>query len=291
MSLPDTFRSPGVALVRVGGYVKVALATEAKLLDVTVRKLRVPEAIASLAEGDATERFGVLVGAFVTGSPHDLAETVLREAERLTGTEAVAGDYVRIHEDALETVIRLVEGRLAGGAEFVRYGEPVPYRVSSYEVDLEDRPGRRASRTEPSPVQPVSRVEAAWIKPPAPRRVDLIVSADEARAVREQRERETALAESRARTHAAYAAEAARRPAGSEAPGGCPTKSRIYTAARTVIYSTRERATRAQFSQLLQLGATVDVSLADFTHRVTRRDASSAIDTQKAGVRQVMVAY
>lgn len=298
--LPDTFHRPGVALVRVGPFVKVALATNAKPVTVTVGKLRVPEAIASLAEGQEA----VFVGAFLTEpndrsvcpDPKGLAETVRREAERLTGREVCAGDYVRIDEHALDTLVGLMEGK---GASLVRYGGPVSYRTSSYTPDLPDDI-RRASRTAPSVSPPpayTGGTSGLGIKP-AEKRLDTLVSAAEARAIREQKERETELAENRIRMRAAARGSSGSHSSPSESfapgsgrPGAKLPKSRTYTAARTAIRKQRERATRKQFDYLLSLGATVDVSLEDFTHRVSKRDATSAIDTQKAGVRHVTITY
>ena len=286
LRLPDTFHSPGVALVRVGPFVKVALATQGEKVTVTVGKLRVPETIASLAKGQEA----VFVGAFLTDCPNPkgLAETVRREAERLTGREAFAGDYVRIDEHALDTLVGLMEGK---GAPLVRYGGPVPYRTSSYAPNLPDDV-RRASQTGPSVSPPpvyTGGSSGTGIKP-AEKRLDVVVSAAEARAIRERKELETELAENRARMRAA-----ARGSSGSHSRpskrGGRPQKGRTYTAARTAIRKRRERATREQFDYLLFLGATVDVSLEDFTHRVSKRDATSAIDTQKAGVRHVTITY
>jgi hypothetical protein len=299
LRLPDQYHRPGVALVRVGRFVKVALATDAKPVTVTVGKLRVP---AQIAEGPAT-----FVGAFLThwdsGSDtigscailRDLAETVRCEAERLTGHEFVAGDFIQMDEHELETVIGMVESRWTvsgpvrdSGGRFVRYDDVVPYRTSTFDADL-STDTRRTARTAPTPIEVGSartaqRVETNWIKPVPPRevvrRVQRVVNGGEAEAIRERQRMEAELAQNRRRQRAA-----------ARAPGtaGGTTKTRTYPLSRTPIRSRKERATRAQYDYLVALGAAVDVSAEAFTTRLTKRKASSAIDTQKAGVRHVTI--
>lgn len=279
LRLPDQFHRPGVALVRVGDYVKIGLATKAKPVTVLVGNLRVPE---TLAVGPAT-----FVGAFLTDrpDPSELTESVRREVERLTGEGPVAGDLYRLDTGELDTVLGIVENT---GLELAAYGREVPYTTSSFEVDLPDDK-RRAARTSPAPIHEVpTRATTDWLKPVPERRIDDFVGASEQKLnerVVKNSERRRAAAGTSGDDRSSHRERHGDR--GQSRSG--PAKSRKYTLSRMPVREREKCATREQYNHLVALGATVNVSEEEFTMRLNRREAVSAIDTQKGGVRHVTI--